>query len=156
MIIDEILENVDAGPFSKRQQMFLRYTYLVLIDLIVLNFFDQYWDWVDIELFSISLLAAILLQVLLQVTIAIEHRIADYFKQKPGKWAVTARVLSTIFIVIGSKFGILWAISAAFGDSVLFTGPKHGLVAFYAVAIVIVVTEQIFFKIYRSLGRDVP
>jgi len=34
MIIDEILENVDAGPFSKRQQMFLRYTYLVLIDLI--------------------------------------------------------------------------------------------------------------------------
>ena len=156
MIIDEILENVDAGPFSKRQQMFLRYTYLVLIDLIVLNFFDQYWDWVDIELFSISLLAAILLQVLLQVTIAIEHRIADYFKQKPGKWAVTARVLATIFIVIGSKFGILWAISAAFGDSVLFTGPKHGLVAFYAVVIAIVVTEQIFFKIYRSLGRDVP
>ena len=156
MIIDEILENVDAGPFSKRQQMFLRYTYLVLIDLVVLNFFDQYWDWVDIELFSISLLSAILLQVLLQVTIAIEHRIADYFKQKPGKWAVTARVLVTIFIVIGSKFGILWAITVAFGDSVLFTGPKHGLIAFYAVVIAIVVTEQIFFKIYRSLGRDVP
>jgi len=156
MVIDEILENVDAGPFSKRQQMFLRYTYLVLVDLTVLNLFDQYWDWVDIEFFSISLLAAILLQVLLQVTISIEHRIADYFKQKPGKWAVTTRVLVTIFIIIGSKFAILWAISVAFGDSVLFTGPKHGLVAFYAVVIAIVVTEQIFFKIYRSLAGDVP
>jgi hypothetical protein len=156
MVIDEILKNVDAGPFSKRQQMFLRYTYLVLVDLTVLNLFDQYWDWVDIEFFSISLLAAILLQVLLQVTIAIEHRIADYFKQKPGKWAVKARVLVTIFIIIGSKFAILWAISFAFGDSVLFTGPKNGLVAFYAVVIAIVVTEQIFFKIYRSLGGDVP
>jgi hypothetical protein len=156
MVIDEICENVDAGPFSKRQQMFLRYTYLVLVDLTVLNLFDQYWDWVDIEFFSISLLAAILLQVLLQVTISIEHRIADYFKQKPGKWAVTTRVLVTIFIIIGSKFAILWAISVAFGDSVLFTGPKHGLVAFYAVVIAIVVTEQIFFKIYRSLAGDVP
>ena len=156
MIIDEILENVDAGPFSKRQQMFLRYTYLVLIDLIVLNLFDQYWDWVVIELFSISLLSAILLQVLLQVTIALEHRIADYFKQKPGKWAVIARVIVSILILIASKFGILWAISATFGDSVLFTGPKHGLIAFYAVIIAIVVTEQVFFKIHRSLGRDVP
>ena len=156
MVIDEILENVDAGPFSKRQQVFLRYTYLVLIDLVVLNLFDQYWDWAHIGPFSISLLAAILLQVLLQATIAIEHFLADHFKQQPGKWAVTARALSTVVIVIGSKFGILWAIKFAFDDSVSFTGPKHGLVAFYVVVIAIVVTEQIFFKIYRSLGMDAP
>ena len=153
MVIDEILDNVDAGPLSKRQQLFLRYTYLVLVDLTVLNLFDQYWDWVQIGPFSLSLLAAILLQVLLQFTIAIEHRVADYFKQKPGKWAVRVRVLITILIIIGSKFAILWAIKAAFGDSVSFTGPKHGLVAFYVVVIAIVVVEQIFFKIHRAMGR---
>ena len=156
MVIDEILENVDAGPFSKRQQVFLRYTYLVLIDLVLLNFFDQYWDWVQIGPFSITLLVAILLQVMLQVTIAIEHRISDYFKQKPGKWAVTARVLSIIIIIIGSKFAILWAIKAVFDESVLFTGPQHGLAAFYVLVIAIVVTEQVFFKIHRSLGMDAP
>ena len=153
MIIDEIVENVDAGPQSKRQQLFLRYTYLVLVDLVVLNLFDEYWDWVQITFFSISLLAAILLQVLLQVTIAIEHRIADYFKQKPGKWAVTARVVVTLLIIIGSKFAILWAILATFGDSIFFTGPKNGVIAFYGVVIAIVVIEQIFFKIHRTLGN---
>ena len=152
MVIDEILENVNAG-ISKRQQVFLRYTYLVLIDLVVLNFFDQYWDWVYVGPFSISLLAAILLQVLLQVTVGIEHRIADYFKQKPGKWAVTARVLLTLVVLIGGKFVILWAIKTAFGDSVSFTGPKHGLIAFYGLVIAIVVAEQIFFKIHRTLGK---
>ena len=153
MVIDEILENADAGPFSRRQQVFLRYTYLVLIDLVVLNLFDEYWNWVQIEFFSITLLAAILLQVLLQVTIAIEHRVADYFKQKPGNWAVTARVVTTLLIIIASKFAILWAINVTFGDSVLFTGPKHGLVSFYVVVIAIVVIEQIFFKILRTLGN---
>ena len=153
MVIDEFLENADVDSLSRRQQLFLRFTYLVLVDLIVLNFFDEYWDLVQIKPFSISLLAAILIQALLQVTIAIEHSVADYFKQKPGKWAVTARVVLTLLIIIGSKFAILWAISVAFSDSVLFTGPKHGLVAFYVVVIAIVVIEQIFWKIFRILGK---
>ena len=152
MVIDEIVENVDAGTFTTRQQHFLKYTYLVLIDLVVLNFFNEYWDLVFIEFFSISLLAAILLQVLLQITMTIEHRIANYFKQKPGTSALIMRGLSTWFIIFSSKFIILWAIHICFGDSVLFHGPIHGLVAFFAVVIAIIVTEQIFFKIYRSLG----
>jgi hypothetical protein len=54
------------------------------VDLTVLNLVDQYWGLVFVESFSISLLAALLLQVLLQLTMAIEHRIAAYFKEKPG------------------------------------------------------------------------
>jgi hypothetical protein len=54
-----------AGSFSRRQQLFIRYTFLVLVDLTVLNLFDEYWDDVALTSFSASLLAAILLQALL-------------------------------------------------------------------------------------------
>lgn len=153
MVIDEILENADAGSFTTRQQLFLRYTYLVLIDLTMLNFFNEYWDLVFIEFFSISLLTAMLLQILLQLTIAIEHRVSNYFKKKPGTGAKVLRGLSIWAILFISKLVILEAINICFGDSVLFGGPIHGLVAFIVVVIGIIIAEQIFFRIYRYLGQ---
>ena len=153
MVIDEILENADAGTFTKRQVVFLKYTYLVLIDLTVLNLFNEFWDLVIIDIFSISLLTAILLQVLLQITIAIEHRIAHYFKQKSGVSARIMRGLATWFVLFTSKLIILWAIHFCFGEDVSFSGPIHGLVAFIAVVIGIIIAEQVFFRIYRSLAN---
>ncbi len=151
-MIDGILQNKHAGSFSRRQQLFFKYAFFVLIDLTVLNLFNQYWDLVFIEKFSISLLAALLLQVLLQVTIAIEHRVANFFKEKPGVKAKILRGLSTWAILFGSKLIILEAINISFGSSVLFSGPVHGLVAFILVVIAIIVAEQIFLWIYRSLA----
>jgi len=141
-----------AESFSNRQRLFMKYTFFVLIDLTVLNFFNQYWDYVDIEDFSISLLTAMLLQVLLQVTIAIEHRVASFFKGSPGLMPKIARILATWAILFGSKLIILEVIMLAFGSSVQFTGPIHGLVAFIIVVIALIVVEQVFLKIYRALA----
>ena len=151
MTIDEILENVNVGH-TKRQQLFLRHTYLVLIDLTVLNLFNEYWDLVYIEFFSISLLTAILLQFLLQITIAFEHLISSYFKQKSGTGAKILRGLSIWAILFVSKLVILEAINLFFGDSVLFGGPVHGLVSFIVLVMVMIAAEQICFRIYRALA----
>ena len=148
----EDIEDEFAGAFSRRQQLFLRYTFAVLVDLTVLNLFNEYWDYVFIEFFSISLLAAVLLQFLLQVTIAIEHRVAGYFKKKSGLRARVLRGLSTWAILFGSKIVILEAINFSFGDSVLFSGPIHGLVAFIIVVIAIIIAEQTILWVYRSLA----
>ncbi len=143
-----------ADYFVGRQRIFIRYTFAVLIDLTVLNFFDQYWDWVYLDNFTISLLAAILLQILLQVTIAIEHRVALYFNAMPGIGPKMMRYLSAWAILFSSKLAILQAINVLFGDQVLFTGPVHGLVSFITVVIAIIVAEQAIIFIYRSLGQD--
>jgi len=113
---------------------------------------NQYWDLVFIENFSISLAAALLLQILLQITIAIEHRVANFFKQKTGIKAKILRGLSTWGILFGSKLVILEAINITFGDSVLFSGPIHGLVAFILIVIAIIVAEQMFLWFYRLLA----
>lgn len=141
-------------PVSNHQQFFIRFTLAVLIDLTVLNLFNEYWIYVSIDSFSISLLAAILLQVLLRVTIAIEHRIALYFKPKDGLHPKILRILSSWFVLFSSKIIILEAINIAFGEDVLFTGPVHGLVAFIIVVITILITEQFFIWINKSLAIE--
>ncbi len=148
----ERLKNESASSFSRRQQLFFRYTFAVLVDLTVLNLFNEYWDLVFIEFFSISLLAAVLLQFLLQVTILLEHRVACYFKKMSGLRAKILRGLSTWAILFGSKLIILEAINISFGSSVVFSGPIHGLVAFIIVVIAIIAAEQAFSWIYRSLA----
>jgi hypothetical protein len=152
MLSDEDLDEEIAGSYSRRQRIFLSFTFAVLVDLAVLNLFDEFWDYVYIEYFSISLLAALLLQSLLRVTISIEHRVASYFKKHSGLKAKILRGLSTWGILFGSKFVILEAINIAFGDDVLFTGPIHGLLAFIVVVIAVIVAEQIFSRVYRSLA----
>jgi hypothetical protein len=47
---------------------------------------------------------------------------------------------------------ILEAINLSFGDSVVFRGPMHGLIAFLTVVIVIIIAEQLIAWIYRSLA----
>jgi len=151
-MLDSIIKNEHAGSFSKRQQLFFRYTFFVLIDLTVINLFNEYWENVSIESFSISLMVALLLQVLLQLTIAVEHRVANFFKEKTTLKAKILRALSTWAILFSSKLIILEAINISFGNSVVFNGPIHGLVAFIIVVIAIIIAEQILLWIHRSLA----
>ncbi|MGK0269238.1 MAG: membrane protein YdbS with pleckstrin-like domain, partial [Paraglaciecola sp.] len=98
-MLDSIRKNEHAGSFSRRQQLFVRYILFILIDLAVLNLFNEFWAYVSITYFSISLLAVLLLQILLQLTIAIEHRVAKYFIEKQGLKAKVHRALSTWLIL---------------------------------------------------------
>lgn len=51
---------------TDRQRLIVRHLFGVLIDLMVLNLFDEFSDSVTVASFSWSLLATILLQVLLR------------------------------------------------------------------------------------------
>lgn len=139
--------------FNTPQRLFVGYTLAVLVDLVVLNFFDEYWDFVNIESFTISLIAALLLQLLLKLSIGLEHKVADYFKQKSGTAPKVYRALSTYIILVGSKFVMLEAINLMFGDKVSFTGPWGGVVAFFAVVFTILISEVIVSKIYFALDE---
>ena len=135
-----------------RQRIFVRYTYAILVDLVVLNLFNEYWDRVYIKDFTISLLMAILLQVLLQLTIRFEHRMAEWFKARPGKNTKIIRGFSTWAVLFISKLIILEAIDYAFGKDVLFYGAWHGLIAFIVVVTAIIVAEKSVGAYYRKLA----
>lgn len=138
---------------NRKQQLFLRYFTAFLIDLVVLNIFAEYWEHVSIHSFTISLLAAALLQLLLQLTLKLEEHCAGYFKKMKSKWAKFFRILTAWLILFLSKFVILGAINFLFGEDIIFSGPLHGVVAFIVVIIVMLVAEQSTIRFYRLLGK---
>jgi Mn2+/Fe2+ NRAMP family transporter len=62
------------------------------------------------------------------------------------------RVVSAWAVLVDSKFVILEAINMAFGDEVLFKGPYHGVVAFVAVIVVMLMAELTVVRIDKRLG----
>ena len=139
----------DTVTISNRQRLFIRYLLAVLVDLTVLNLFVEYWDKIVIDSFTISLLAAVMLQIFLTLTVLLERRIANYFKAQSGKGAKVKRFFATWVLLAGSKFLILVAFDVVFGEHVEF----GGIIPFVVVVIGIVATESIITGISRALMR---
>jgi hypothetical protein len=148
----DIPEVASANAPSNNQQLFLRYFTAILTDLVVLSLFAEYWSLVTIDSFTIALLAAILLQLLLKLTLLVEHKVANVFKGRPGATAKVLRIFCAWLILFSSKFVILFAIDFVFGDAVTFAGPLHGVVVFVAVVIAILASEELLVRFYRSLA----
>lgn len=145
-------EQIVFKEFNRKQHFFVSYSFAILVDLTVINLFNQYWDNVYIDNFTTSLLVAILLQSLLLITIKIEHHVANYFKTKNGLKAKIMRVFSAWAILFISKLTILKTIEFLFTESIVFSGMIHGLVTFIVVVITIIIAEQIIIKVNDSLA----
>ncbi len=130
----------ELKTYSKRQQLFLRYFFAILIDLTVLNLFNEYWDNVQINSFTISLLAAVVLQLMLQITFKIEHGVGAHLIKKGRK---KLRIVSAWALLFGSKFAILWLLEVLFDDKIIFLGPVHGIVAFIIVIVTMLSIEAL-------------
>ena len=153
MKADALLPATAEGP-TDSQRLFVRYFTAILIDLLVLNLFVEYSKKVSVDSFTTSLLAAVLLQILLKVTIAIEHRVGAYFKARPGGLMKFLRYFCAWLVLFGSKFVILEALSFAFGDKVRFEGRFHGLLTLIVVVVVMLVAEEFIVRLYRRLGTS--
>lgn len=152
MASEVIMPLTAQGP-SNKQRLFVRYFTAILIDLVVLNLFVEHSKNVTIDSFTTSLWVSVVLQVLLQLTIAIEHRVAAYFKARTGGLMTFLRYFSAWLILFGSKFVILEALTFAFGDNVRFEGAFHGIVALIAVLVTMLVAEEAVIRLYRRLGE---
>jgi hypothetical protein len=149
--ISDIKPGLSGNKFlNNRQTLYMGYTFFVLIDLVVLGLFSEYWHYVIIDSFTLLLLTACVLQLLLKITLKIEHRVADYFKSKQGVGAKVMRWLSAWAIIFLSKFPILAIIDLVFGVHVEF----GGILPFIGVAISIIVVEVIMTRIYYKLADE--
>ena len=130
----------------------MRYLTATLVDLVVLGLFAEYWEHVSVDSFTIMMLAAVVLQILLKLTIVLEHKVANFFNARPGGFNKFMRFFTAWLILFGSKFVILEALALAFADRLRFGGPFHGIVALIVVVVVMLVVEAVLVKFYRRLG----
>jgi hypothetical protein len=152
MSSDALMPQSAEAP-SNRQRLFMRYFTAILIDLVVLNLFVEYSGKVFVDSFTTSLLAAILLQLLLKLTIAFEHKVVDWFKARGGGAGMTfLKYFSMWLILFGSKFVILEVLAQTLGDKLRFDGIWHGIVTLIVVILVMLVAEELIVRLYRKLG----
>ncbi len=138
---------------THRQRTFVRYFIAIAADLVVLNLLAQFWGRLSVDGFLTTLIAAVLLQLLLQGTLIIEHKAAAPFVGKTGLWKV-GRILVAWLILFVSKFVMLWVIGLILGDAIQFHGAMHGAGAFIVTIIAMVVAEERMYRAFRALGTD--
>ena len=148
----DILAPATMRTISSRQGLFVRYFTAILIDLVVINLFAEYSDRVVIDSFTTTIFAAVLLQVLLKLTISLEHKLANFWNARPGGFSRFMRFFSAWLVLFGSKFVILEAIDVFFGDSIEFVGRFHGLLVLIVVIVAMLLAEEFVARIYRRLA----
>jgi hypothetical protein len=137
---------------TRRQGIFVSWTKDVLIYIIVLNLFVEYNAKIVIDSFTISIFTAILLKMLLEIILKLEHMVAEFFKSRPGKLSSFLRMISTWLILFLSKFLILEVVDLVFGEHV----ELGKFLDVIVLVIALMVAREVFQRIYISLGEREP
>jgi len=137
---------------TRGQGIFISWTKDILIYITVLNLFVQYNSNIVIDSFTISILTAILLKILLEMILRFEHLVADFFKSRPGKFSNILRIIATWLILFLSKFLILEVVDIVFGEHV----ELGKFLDVILLVIALMVARVVFQRIYISLGESVP
>jgi hypothetical protein len=107
-----------AMTVTPTQERFTSWVTSVLIDIVVLNLFVEYGNAIVIDSFSISILTALLLRVMVEAVRGLERRVSAYFAAKQGAAAKVLRVVVVWLILFLSKFVILEVVDVVFGSHV--------------------------------------
>ena len=144
--------NINKIEINQRQRVFLMFTLFVLADLTVINLFSEYANsYFHISSFTASIVMAVILQILLVITIKIEHKIADFFKSKEGVINLILRVLVTWALLFGSKIIMMKIVDLILGNKIEYYGPYHGLGAFVLIIIGMIIAENLLKKVFLFL-----
>ena len=144
--------NINKIEINQRQRLFLMFTLFVLADLTVINLFDEYASsYFHISSFTASIVMAVILQILLVITIKIEHKISDFFKGKEGVMNLILRILVTWALLFGSKIIMMKIVDLILGNKIEYYGPYHGLGAFVLIIIGMIIAENLLKKVFLSL-----
>ena len=124
----------------------------ILIYVVVLNLFVEYVHAVVIESFTVSVVTAVLLWLMLGAIVRLEHRVASYFRRKRGLLPRVLRYLCVWAILFVSKFVILEVVAfVTAGGAAL----GH-FIEIVAIVLALMAAEALLRWAFRRLGGDGP
>jgi hypothetical protein len=94
----------------------------VFVYLVVLGLFIQWFPEVITESFSLALLTAVLLKVVLELVLAVKKRIVSRIRETNRAAIRTVNTLALLLVLPGSKFVVLELTGWVFGGSVYLGG----------------------------------
>ena len=115
-----MLEN--GGGLSRKQTLFYEMVLGTLVYSVVLGFFEEYTAILNTWSYSITFLAAIVMQILTYLTFGLKKLVVKKFKGREGKKYVAVMVLGVWVIMFLSKFVFLAVLDVIFGEAVEVSG----------------------------------
>ncbi len=104
----------------------------VLVYVVVLNLAIEYLPSVISETFTLSLLTAALLKLVLELVLLVKGRVVTRFRQARSRRGRTVAAAALWLVAVGSKLAVLEVVDLVFGDSVSLGG-------FFSVTLLVVV-----------------
>jgi len=144
----EAADYIGTVTMTRAQQRFASWMADVLVYIVVLNLFVEFVHTIVIDSFWISILTALLLKLLLDVVIGLEHRVAAFFKPKAGLASKALGLASQWAILFFSKFLILEAVNLVFGDHV----ELGYFIEIVALVVAMIVARRVVQTVYMRLG----
>ena len=130
---------------TRQQMIFTSWAKDVLIYIIVLNLFVEYNSKIIIDSFTISIFTAVLLKILLEIILKLEHKVSEMFKSYK-----VLRILLVWLILFGSKFLILEVVDFVFGEHV----ELGKFLDVILLVITLMVAREVIQRIYLALGHS--
>ncbi|MEX1279769.1 MAG: hypothetical protein AB1Z55_03535 [Acidimicrobiia bacterium] len=130
------------------QRVFLSWAVDVLIYVAVLNLWVEWSPNKTIDSFTISILTAALLKVLLDLVTTAKGRVLDWARRGEGRSRRVAGLFGVWAILFFSKFLILEAVDIVFGDRVTL----GSFVDVLLLAATLMLARQAMAAAYRRLG----
>lgn len=138
-----------AAP-TRRQRVFADWLIDILVYMVVLNLFVEYWSAIVIDSFAISILTAVLLKVLLVVITLGKKTVWRWASAKGSRLYTVVGVFGMWAILFLSKFVILEAEDLVFGDLV----ELGSFVDVMLLVAALVVTRELVRRVYLWLGTS--
>lgn len=133
---------------TRKQDIFVSWASDVLIYIVVLNLFVEYFSNVIIESFTISILTAVLLKILLDFVMGIEYQVHHFFEQREGAIYKVLGTVSLLAILFLGKLFILEAVNLVFGDHV----ELGHFIEVVALVLALMTAQWLFGAFYKRLG----
>jgi len=140
--------NDQSVTMNHRQKVFISWTLAVLLNIVVLGLFEEHFDGIVIDSFTILIFTALVLKALLEVTLAIEHHVHDFFAGRAGRFSRALGYATMFAILFSSKFAILEIINLIFRDHV----ELHGFIPLVSLIITMILAERAVTWIYARLA----
>ena len=139
-----------AVHLTGAQRYYADATMDVFVYTVVLNLFVEYVDSIVIDSFTVSLLTAIVMKVMIDLINLAVDQVKDYFGDKGGGLAKVLLVLSAWAIMFGSKIVILLVIQVIFEEDV----DLGGFVNVLLLVVAMMVARRLSNLAFRRLGDD--
>ena len=141
-------DSIQTTTVTSGQARFTSWASDVLVYTVVLNLFVEFSDAIVIDSFTISILTAAVLKVMLDILTSVEDRVHEFV----SRYSKVLGYLSMWVVLFLSKFVILEVIDIVFGDHV----DLGKFLDVVALIITMMVVRELTRRAYLALGEPEP